>query len=153
MENCISTNQTFLPYLSFQPQRSFLCDCEKSPCCLDTRGSPKPRTTPSPGTMRPELESGGSGGPFNSAWRCSLEERSLPIPSSKVLPILMHLPQPFQNGKGQHFTLVNDFLSSSVLKVTGLQRIWELKMVITEHALTLRSICPGCDKRWSPWWV
>lgn len=55
-----------------------------------TRGSPKPWAAPSPGSMRPQLQSRGSGGPFNSAWRCSLEERSLHVPRIKVVPILMH---------------------------------------------------------------
>lgn len=97
-----------------------------------THSSPKPGAAPSPGTIRLHLQSGGSGRPFNSAWRCSLEEMGLPIPRSKVLPILMRLPQPFQNWKGHHFIIVNDLLSSSA-KVTGLQGSWELKMVITEH--------------------
>lgn len=101
-----------------------------------TPGCPKPWAAPSPGTTRPQLQSRRRGGPYSSAWRCSLEDRNLPIPRSEVLPIFMHFPQPFQNRKGQHFIAVNDFLSSSVLKATGLQRIWELKMVIDNRAPT-----------------
>lgn len=100
-----------------------------------TMRAPKPRAAPSPGTMRPQLQSRQSGGLFNSAWRCFLEQRTLLTPRNKVLPILMHFPQPFQNREGRHFIIVNDFLSSAVLKVTGLQRSWELKTVVPEHSL------------------
>lgn len=107
-----------------------------------TRGSPKPRAAPSPGTVRPQLPSGQSGGLFNSARRCSLQERSLPIPRSKVLTVLMCLPQPFQNRKGQHIVVVNEFLSSTVLKAPGLQRSWGPKMVITARTYTEQHL-PG----------
>lgn len=117
-----------------------------------THGSPKPWAAPSPESMKPQLQSRGSGGPFNTAWRCSLEERSLRVPRIKVVPILMHFSQTFQNRKGQHFVIVNDVLFFSVLKVIGIQRR-EIKIVITEHTLTLSSIYLGCDKRWSTSWL
>jgi len=56
-----------LPCLSFQLQRSLLCNLEKSACCLVHMWLTETQGSPSLGTMKPQLQSGGSGGPFNNA--------------------------------------------------------------------------------------
>lgn len=126
-----------LLYVSFQLQ--LLWEQERSVCCL------VPRAAPSPGPWEHSDSPGKVVAPSRAAWRSSLEERSLHVPRIKVGPILLHFSQTFQNRKGQHFVIVNDVLSFSVLKVAGSQRR-ELKTVITEHALTLSSIYLGCGK-------
>lgn len=51
-----------------------------------TCGSPKPRATPSPGTIRPQMQARGRGDPFNNAWKCSLEESPHPQKQGTASP-------------------------------------------------------------------
>lgn len=83
MPCCKQVTDYCLPYLSPYLQWSSVM-CVHAAWCIG--GSWKPMAAPSPGTMKPQLQSGGNGGTFNSASRCHWKRGVSPTPGVRYCP-------------------------------------------------------------------